>query len=326
MAKKRKNFMEAFDGEPMRRNTDGGRKKVDINGIMEQVKKDPMIDAMLNSIPEEGRETFMRMFELALMGVTPDEYESFYRIVEIFGSPSNKSGSGDDSGDIFPMMPMPCGRSGAVEVKEYPVMENAMEKTILLKIQMKNVTKPPMWREVEVPADIDFEQLHKVIQSVNGLENHHLWQFNARAYDDSLQIGLSSEDDGDFDDADITDEASETPITRFLHQKGDSLEYVYDFGDNWIFTVEVKNVVDRKSEYPRCVKYKSELNAIEDFGGPWNYVEAREDLANWGSLKKKERKERLEMNCFDSENEYLEFLNFHLISIDDVNDDLRTIL
>ena len=57
------------------------------------------------------------------------------------------------------------------------------EKSLLLKIQMKRVTKPMMWREVEVPADMSILDLHDVIQCVVGLESSHLWQFNERTSD-----------------------------------------------------------------------------------------------------------------------------------------------
>ena len=63
----------------------------------------------------------------------------------------------------------------------YTPIADAAEKTLVLKIQMKGVTKPPMWREVEIPANYNFEELHEVIQIVTGLENCHLWQFNKSA-------------------------------------------------------------------------------------------------------------------------------------------------
>ena len=309
MAKKRKNFMEGWSGGPVKE----ASHLQEIHDIMDELVSDPVMKAMLDSMPEEGRICFTRMFELAMMGVKPEEYKAFYQMFGLIGSSFE---SEEASGMSFP------GRKKRVDIKENPKMENASDKTLVLKIQMKGVVKPPMWREVEVPADYDFLKLHDVIQMVTGLENSHLWQFGIDAYDDSLIIGVPMDDYGyglDF----LTDDAGETPLTRYLHEKGDRLEYVYDFGDYWVFTVEVKKIIDRKCEFPVCVKFKSDLNALEDFGGPWNYVEAREDLADWDTLGKEERKERMEMHCFDSENDYIDFLESHKICIDEVNARLK---
>jgi len=46
---------------------------------------------------------------------------------------------------------------------------------IRLKIQLDET---PVWRIVEVFANIDLEELHEIIQVVMGWENRHLYQFN----------------------------------------------------------------------------------------------------------------------------------------------------
>lgn len=300
--------MEGWSGGPVKETSH----PEDIHDIMDELKSDPVMKAMLDSMPEEGRFCFTRMFELASIGVKPEEYKAFCQMFEMIGS-SFESESAELS---FP------GRKKYVDINEYPEMENASDKTLVLKIQMKGVVKPPMWREVEVPADYDFLMLHDVIQRVTGLENSHLWRFGIETYEDSVVIGVPMGDDG-YGLNYLTDDAGETPLTRYLHEKGDRLEYIYDFGDDWIFTVEVKKVIDRKCEFPVCVKYKSDLNALEDFGGPWNYVRAREDLADWDTICKEDRKERMEMHCFDSEKNYIDFLKSHKISLDDVNARLK---
>ncbi|MDE5808217.1 MAG: plasmid pRiA4b ORF-3 family protein [Muribaculaceae bacterium] len=220
----------------------------------------------------------------------------------------------------FPFMSGGFGKK-RIEIKEYEPLKDASEHTLVLRIQMKDVTKPPMWREVEVPADFDFMQLHEVIQEVVGLENYHMWQFNAKAYDNSLQISADMENDSPFGGGmdGMTHDAEETYLTQFLQNKGDKLEYVYDFGDDWIFTVEVKELCDKKIDHPVCRKYKSELNALEDFGGIWSYLDARQDLDTWEKMSKKERKKRFQERGFDSEEEYLEFLNEHRFNLDEIN-------
>lgn len=251
------------------------------------------------------------MFTLASEGITPDEYAQFYKIYEASGLLV----------DLFQ-----SNHNVEEEEDEYKEEEDnqpndAENYTLLLKIQMKGVTKPPMWREVEVPSNYTFLQLHEVIQEVTGLEDSHLWQFNRNAYDTSLLIGIKQPMHDPFIRGVyyVTHEADATLITQFLHQKGNKLEYNYDFGDDWIFTIEVKNVLDKKSYHPVCVRYKSELNAIEDIGGIWEYMQLRDDLENWDSLSKKYKKERCEDIGFEKEKSYKKFLDEHCFNLEGTN-------
>lgn len=322
MAKKKKgereitgDLLNAFQGI----NSDNG--PMDMDGL------ENLANMAMGSLSEEEKGEFVLMYTLASNGVTPEEYAQFYDIFQATGMLAEGLTSNVDDDDAsFPFPGNLFGRSRC-DVKEYEPLKDAAERTLLLKIQMKDVTKPPMWREVEIPADYNFLQLHEVIQEITGLEDCHLWQFNVKAYDDSLQIGVEMDSENPFSPGldFITNDAEKTPVTQFLQKKGDKLEYVYDFGDDWIFVVEVKDLATKKIEHPVCRKYKSELNAIEDFGGVWAYEQARQDLEEWGRLSKREKKQRMEEFGFDSENEYLEFLNEHRIRLDDLNDALMLI-
>lgn len=281
-----------------------------------------MYDSALHNMTTDEKEEFEAMFYLAMSGVTPEKYADFYDFFQMTVPIANNLFPKEEEKDGF--MPEPYDqldfkRSWST-IKEYEPLEQAAESTLALRIQMKDVKKPPMWREVEIPADFVFSQLHEVIQTVTGLEDCHLWQFNVKAYDDTLLIGLN---DGRM--VEITHDAEETPVTQFLQHKGDKLEYVYDFGDDWIFSIEVKDLIDKKSEKAVCRKFKSELNAIDDFGGVWNYLSARESLENWGTLTKKEQKKYADTLGFDSPSEYLKFLNEHRFSLDNTNEALELI-
>lgn len=290
---------------------------------------DRMHEMAMEGMTDTQKGQFALMYTLASSGVTPDEYDQFYHLLQSTGmltdglfSNIEELASVDDEDDMaFPFPGVGFHRSRC-EVKEYDPLEDACNRSLVLKIRMKDVAKPPMWREVEIPADYNFMQLHEVIQEITGLEDCHLWQFNVVAYDDSLQIGVKMDPDNPFGAGldFVTHNAEETDLTRFLHQKGDKLEYVYDFGDDWIFVVEVKDVIVKKNEHPVCRKYKSELNAIEDFGGTWSYSEARADLEEWGNLSAKDKRHRAEERGFDTEKEYYDFLLEHLIDVDYIND------
>lgn len=285
-------------------------------------------DLTHGKLSDDEKEIFTAMFSLAVRGVTPDDYAQFYRIFEMSGVVAeNLYGENSDSEeeDFFPFFGNGFGRKRS-QVKEYEPLKDDSEHTLVLKIQMKDVTKPPMWREVEIPADYDFWDLHQIIQEVTGLSDYHLWQFNKKAYDSSLQIGIEMDESGFGPGLDyITHDAEETLLTQFLQKKGDKLEYVYDFGDDWIFTVEVKDLIEKTTEHPVCRKFKSELNAIEDFGGTWTYINVREDLDNWDKYPKKKREQRAKEMGFDSSDEYIDFISQHRISLDELNEVLAGI-
>lgn len=272
---------------------------------------------LLSMSDEETLSAFSLMYELASMGYTPEDYAQFYAVFQATSSLLSGTPQSEGShGFVNPFTGVKAGNRSET-VKEYVPLKDAAEHTLVLKIQMKDVVKPPMWREVEVPANFNFMQLHEIIQEVCGFDDSHLWQFNKKAYDDSLLIGFEDEGTG-FEK--VTHDAEETPLTMFLQKKGDKLEYVYDFGDDWIFTIEVKDLLDKKSDHPVCRKYKSELNAIEDMGGTWSYIDLRKDLEEWTDLSKKARKQHASQYEFDSEEDYLMFLKEHCLSLDDVNE------
>ena len=63
------------------------------------------------------------------------------------------------------------------------------------RIQLKNVQKPPVWRQVIVPENFTFEQLHLVIQEAFGWGNYHLFQFSPSGYGSEPVIAIPSDDD-----------------------------------------------------------------------------------------------------------------------------------
>ncbi|MDP3180249.1 MAG: plasmid pRiA4b ORF-3 family protein, partial [Bacteroidota bacterium] len=54
--------------------------------------------------------------------------------------------------------------------------------TYQFKIQIKNITKPPVWWRLMVPETFSFHKLHELIQISFGWENCHLYMFNSQGY------------------------------------------------------------------------------------------------------------------------------------------------
>ena len=257
-------------------------------------------------VSEEEIGHFKFMKTMVEAGITPDEYELFFNMYTHLADLAN-------------------GRDVNSMVRTKKTSSDAPPQTLLLKIQMKGVTKPPMWREIEIADNLDFEVLHTVIQCVTGLENYHMWQFNRTAYDNSLCIAPPHEDDymGGFDS--VTDIASETLLSDYFKNVGDKLEYTYDFGDDWIFTVSVKKIVEHKSPYPVCTAFKSALNPLEDSGGPWEYERYRQDLDEWDIYTTKKRNQIARDLGFDSAKDFYEFLQSHIFDLDKTNSSLKVL-
>lgn len=325
--KKRKNFMEGMGGELPLRNVSGGNnpeahvpEDLDLAGFetelsrLKGLSEEELANEVMKDTTPEDRRIIAAMTELAMADVTPEEYHAFYDMMQIMGEAMGVGPSKKEE---------PRHRVSARKPAHKP-MKDASGRTLVLKIQMKDVHKPPMWREVEVPADADFLDLHHVVQTVMGFEDYHLWQFH-RPGDREMSISETLDDDDMYMDFGIEKkEPSETPLTEYLAAKGDVMEYEYDYGDSWEFTVQVKDVREKKTEFPVCTKFKCEVNPLEDSGGIWGYEVNRENLAQWDGLTKKERKERASEQCFDSPDEYYSYLKSSLFDIDAVNRRLKS--
>lgn len=304
MAKKRKNPFDNLVSNPK----GSAPGNVDIKSALHGIDIFDLLPLVNEMSEEEGMITFAMISHLYKSGITPERYAAFYKVCQRL-SPLLAEDKEDEE---------QFEKKGA-ESEKFA----GSGKSLRIRIQMKGVKKPPMWREVEMPSDASFLTLHQVIQIVAGLDNYHLWQFNEKAYDEEIQIGIPMDDEYGGGIEDVTDDARTTPISVYLAKEGDKLEYVYDFGGDWIFELSVKKVLDKRLNNPVCVAFKGDMNPEEDSGGIWSYLDMRTYYAEWNSYTKKKRKEIAENMCYDSADEYYENLKDHLFDIDEVNDALE---
>ena len=108
-------------------------------------------------------------------------------------------------------MAVRSGRSGAIE----------------LQVTLRDV-EPSVWRTIAVPAGTDLHTLHHIIQEVMGWEDMHLYEFRVGA---TRYEAPSPEAEGV--------DASKTTLAGLTLKVGDSIEYTYDFGDEWVHDLEV---------------------------------------------------------------------------------------
>jgi hypothetical protein len=151
-----------------------------------------------------------------------------------------------------------------------------------IKVSLRGA-KPPIWRRLEMPANISLARLHAVIQIAFGWENSHLHVFET-PYG---QFGTPDED---------LDHRAEKPVSleQVLAEVKTRISYTYDFGDGWEHEIVLEKILERDpaAQYPRCTGGRR-AGPPEDCGGIWGYAELVEVLGEPGHPEHDERLEWL---------------------------------
>ena len=136
-----------------------------------------------------------------------------------------------------------------------------------LKIILQEI-RPPVWRRVQVPAKVRLNCLHDVFQIVMGWTDSHLHQFEKDGANYAVPY-----DEFEPDGLDVID-TSTVSLDTLLKIEGDSLVYLYDFGDSWGHDVVVEKIFpgDEQSVRPRCLAGERHCPP-EDVGGVPGYEE-----------------------------------------------------
>jgi hypothetical protein len=153
-----------------------------------------------------------------------------------------------------------------------------------VKVTLMGVENPPVWRRVLVPATVQLDRLHEVIQAVMGWQNAHLHAF----IDRQTYYGVP--------DAELRYRDERTTRLNDLLKPGDGLLYTYDFGDAWEheITIEEATVAEPGMSYPLCVAGQGACPP-EDAGGWPGYArlvqiltdpghEEHQDMLDWLGL------------------------------------------
>jgi hypothetical protein len=155
---------------------------------------------------------------------------------------------------------------------------------VQIKVKLLGVTKPPVWRRVQLRADTRLDQLHEILQAALGWENYHLHAFS-----------FGEEEFGPRDPELGLDFSDERRVTLGeLTDLGARFRYTYDFGDSWEHEILVEDLLDPDPEthYPILVTAKGACPP-EDCGGTWGYADLKEILADPGHDEHQERLEWL---------------------------------
>lgn len=148
------------------------------------------------------------------------------------------------------------------------------------KIKIEGLSKPPVWRKVEVPASMTFLDFHYVIQALFGWWNAHLWNFGPLAKSwhrrHAFRIEEPYEDFGIRDGAEILI-ASDTTLDM-IFPTAKELLYTYDYGDCWEHSIKLEGITDEERAYSVCTAGKG-ATPPEDCGGWGGYEALKEAFA-----------------------------------------------
>jgi hypothetical protein len=157
------------------------------------------------------------------------------------------------------------------------MMKKNFSQVYQFKITLKG-SKPPIWRRIQVPETYTFWDLHVAIQDAMGWSFSHLHEFEVidPLTGSVVSIGTPHKDYW----KEVLPEWK-VKIADYFSMENRSVDYVYDFGDNWVHKVELEKILPAEEgiNYPICVKGKRACPP-EDCGGIWGYEELLEILKN----------------------------------------------
>jgi Plasmid pRiA4b ORF-3-like protein len=177
-----------------------------------------------------------------------------------------------------------AGTAGLTDLGRYAIrrlrgMAQPGDPLLQVRITLKDVDSPPVWRRVVIPAAYSLDRVHAVIQAAMGWEDYHLHAFRAGGVGyaaPSLDDELGYRDEAEVRLADLAMTAK-----RF--------EYEYDFGDSWEheLVVEAREVAADDGVYPACVAGEGACPP-EDCGGSYGFAEFKGLLAGPPSAEREE--------------------------------------
>jgi hypothetical protein len=167
------------------------------------------------------------------------------------------------------------------------------------KIQLKNISDPPVWRRLLVPEQFTFLRFHKVIQVAFGWDDYHLFQFSPKGYGSFPITNIPSpEDDFMFRNEKPLD-ARKSKLADIFTVPKQKFIYIYDFGDDWKHEIILEKIADEKLLRAFVIAGGGACPP-EDCGGPWGYAELKMilddpkhpehfEMKEWLGLTKKQK-------------------------------------
>lgn len=193
--------------------------------------------------------------------------------------------------------------------------------TFQFKIQIKEITHPPVWRRIKIPSHFTFEDLHYAIQISFGWTNSHLFQFSPKGFGSWPEIKQKFDDDlfdDEFGQGDVFEAHLKTLSEIFMKEK-QKYTYIYDFGDSWEHIITLEKIEKESLLYPKLEAGKGKCPP-EDCGGIWGYAQMKETMENpadpeyreyqeWLGLGRNEKWDPKSFDLEDSRNSLTKFFS-----------------
>lgn len=120
-----------------------------------------------------------------------------------------------------------------------------------LRIQLKGITNPTIWRRIVIPDNYTFRQLHFCIQLLFGWFASYPYRFEA--LDNVRELCISEPCFKEKISSKITS-ASQASVHEIIERYSlDKLIYIYDFVGKWSHLIEVEDSDTENIGFPRCI-------------------------------------------------------------------------
>ena len=143
-------------------------------------------------------------------------------------------------------------------------------KTYHLKISLDGI-EPEITREIKINSQCTLYELHAVIQISMGWFSCHLHEFEKGGE----RYGTN---DPDGWGEPVIDEKT-VSLSDIFKRRGSKINYLYDFGDDWLHTVKLVDIDDEPIIYPACIEGKRACPP-EDVGGVYGYMNFLEIMSD----------------------------------------------
>jgi hypothetical protein len=172
---------------------------------------------------------------------------------------------------------------GRFAIRRLRGMAEPGDPVLQVRITLRHVDNPPVWRQVLIPAAYPLSRVHRAVQAAMGWEDCHMHAF---------QIGKTTYGPDPEDELGYADEtkARLADVARVRTRIG----YEYDFGDSWEheLVVEARTVAEDDQAYPACIAGEGACPP-EDCGGVYGFAELKDVLAGPDSEERDEMQERI---------------------------------
>jgi len=168
-----------------------------------------------------------------------------------------------------------------------PVKHSAIAAEIYqLKVTLLG-SRPPIWRQLLVPADLTLAQLHDVLQVAMGWQECHMHEFSAGG----RHFGRPDPEDHLMGMPPVEDECR-VRLSSVLRQIGAKLIYTYDLGDSWEHSIVLRKCLPAAPTIAYAICTDGQLACPpEDCGGITGFYDLLDALRDPNHKQHKELKD-----------------------------------